>query len=303
VRVASRRPALPAGLIVVLFVLSAACAEAPPESSVVTPADSIGESETDVVLARYLTHFAFAGTGGHAFFGSFSQETDARALVRDYEAWLAGPTGWTGLLRVRDTLPVPRAAWRIVPAGPMTVRVGDAREVVTLSFAAGDGRVSLEAGDEVAVWTGPTGQRESVGVAGLALPDTTDTGILFFRRAARALQFPGDSATTRAFVLADDDGNGLLIEAEEDGSAVARTYLHGSVEAWDGIVFAPDTTVATALVRRWSFEIPAALLTGTIRAIASPAAETVPVFRVECELVADGDVFRFVGLSAPLPLP
>jgi hypothetical protein len=108
---------------------------------------------------------------------------------------------------------------------------------------------------------------------------------------------------TQGFVLADADGNGLLIETAGDGSAVARTYLHGSVDAWDDIVFSPDSTVTGAAVRRWSFEIPTAELTGTIRAIASPATEAVPALRVECDLMADGEVFRFAGLTAWLPLP
>lgn len=297
------RPARRLATLAALVLGLAACSDPVPESSLASRSDSIGESEAEVARARYLTHFAFAGVDGRAFFGSFGQQTEAGALVRVYDAWLGRPAGWSSLVRVRDTIPVPRAAWRILPAGGMGVRVGDSREVVGLSFATAGGRVALHAGDEVEVWTGPTGQRESVGVAGLEVAGDAVAGILFFRRAARALQFPGDTTRTLGFVLADPDGNGLLIEAGDDGTAVARTYLHGNVDAWDDIVFRPDSTVTGAAVRRWSFEIPMAQLTGAIRTIASPATGAVPALRVECDLFADGEVFRFAGLSVWLPLP
>lgn len=246
----------------------------------------------------------FAGVDGSALFASFDQTTDQGSLAREYDAWWSGPEGWTELVRLRDTLPVPRAAWRILPAPNMTVQVGDAREVVGLVFSAPQRGVSLHTTGEVAVWTGPTGQRESVGPAGLEVDGEATGGILFFRRAARALQFPGSPGSSRGFLLADSVGNALLIETDEsDGTTVARTWLHGSVEQWSVVSLEADSTASGAPDRRWRFEIPEAALSGTIRAIASPASGPVPAFRVECELVADGDLFRFAGLSVPLPLP
>ena len=286
------------------LVLCAACAETPPESGSDPRPDTLGEPDSDVAPARYLSHYLFAGIDGSGLFASFDQTTDEGTLTRVYDAWWSGPEGWTELIRVRDTLPIPRAAWRILPAPGMAVQVGDGREVVGLAFASAAGGVDLHATGEVAVWTGPTGQRESVGPAGLEARGETAGGILFFRRAARALQFPGSSGASRGFLLADSVGNALLIETdEEDGTTVARTWLHGSVEQWSVVSLEADPTPANAPARRWRFEIPDAALSGTIRAIASPAAGPVPAFRVECDLVADGELFRFAGLSAPLPLP
>jgi hypothetical protein len=280
------------------------CIEAPPESPVEAPADSLSGSLSDVAPARYLTHFVFAGVDGSAFFASFDQETDERSLTRAYDAWRADAEGWTSLVTIRDTLPTPRAAWRILPGAGFDVRVGDAREVMSLGFAAPDGRVELRPGDEVALWTGPTGQRESVGLAGLDVDGHAVGGLLFFRRAARALQFPAGAPGSRGFLLADSVGNGLLFEVEDgSGATVAHTWLHGSIDAWDDVVFTADSIAAGAPVRRWRFEIPGAELSGTIRAIASPADRPVPAFRIECDLIADGDLFRFTGLSARLELP
>lgn len=287
-----------------VLVLSAACADAPPESTIDPVPNSLGEPDSEVAPARYLSHYLFAGVDGSGLFASFEQTTDEGSLARVYDAWWSGPEGWTELVSLRDTLPVPRAAWRVLPAAGMDVRVGDAREVVGFGFPAPDGGIELHAADEAAVWTGPTGQRESVSPASLDAGGESVGGILFFRRAARALQFAGNPGSSRGFLLADSAGNALLIETdEEDGTAVARTWLHGSVEQWSVVTLEADSTAAGAPPRRWRFEIPEAALSGTIRAIASPASNPVPAFRVECDLVADGDLFRFAGLSAPLPLP
>lgn len=282
------------------------CIEAPPTSEITTQTDSLDGAMSDVSPARYLTYFVFAGVDGSVFFGSFGQEASEEALSREYDAWRGDDGGWTPLVSIRDTLPAPRAAWRILPARGLDVRVGDAREVVGLGFGSADGRVELTAGEDVAVWTGPTGQRESVGLGGLNVAGTPVGGLLFFRRAARALRFPGSTTGSRGFLLADSVGNGLLIEVEDEdegGAAVARTWLHGSVDAWDDVILSADSLATGAPVRRWHFEIPGAGLNGTIRAIASPSEQPAPAFRIVCDLIADGDSFRFTGLSARLELP
>jgi hypothetical protein len=287
-----------------LLALLAGCIEVPPDSTVTAPADSLAGESSDVAAARYLTYFVFAGTDGQAFFGSFAQETGSTALAREYDAWKADEDGWARLIHIRDTLPTPRAAWRILPGAGLDISVGNAREVVGLSFTTADGPVELHAGEEVAVWTGPTGQRESVGLAALTAGGEPGGGLLFFRRAARALQFASSSAGSRGFLLADSDGNGLFIDVEdESGLAVARTWLHGSLDVWDDVILTADSSAANAAVRRWRFEIPGAGLSGTIRAVASPSDQPVPAFRIECDLLAEGDSFRFVGLSARLELP
>lgn len=293
-----------ASMLIPILALFVACFEAPPRSEVETPDDPSGEAVAAVAPARYLTHFAFAGLDGTVLFASFEQSTDEQTLTRAYDAWWSGDEGWRSLASVRDTLPVPRAAWRVLPASGIDVRVGDAREVVGLGFSTPEGRVELHAGDEVAVWSGPTGQRESMSVAGLDSGEDAVGGLLFFRRAARALQFPDAPGASRGFLMTDSIGNGLLIESnEEDGSAVAHTWMHGSVEAWSDVSLIADSVGNAGQSRRWRFEIPEAALSGTIQAVSSPTADPVPAFRVECTLIADGDMFRFVGLSAPLPLP
>ncbi len=288
-----------------LLALASGCRDATPRRGTPVPVDSASGATTAIAPARYLTDLVFAGGDGSVLFASFDQETDPERLVRDYSSWWGDSGGWRVLSRMRDTLPLPRAAWRILPAPGMTVRVGDSREVEGLGFSTPEGRLSLVAGDEVSAWTGPTGQRESLGVAALAIGERTAGGLLFFRRAARATRFPAETGESRTFVLADSAGNGLLIEAGDgpEQPVIARTWLHGGVAVWDAVTFEAEAAAEGTPARRWTFDIPAASLSGVIRAVSSPTEGPVPAFRIECDLVADGLTYRFVGATAPLALP
>ena len=288
-----------------LLALLAGCRDAAPRRGAPAAVDSTDASMAVIAPARYLTHLVFAGGDGTVLFASFGQETDSERLMRDYAAWWGDAAGWHPLSRVRDTLPLPRAAWRILPTPEMTVRVGDSREVHGLGFRAGGSRFTLIAGHEVSAWTGPTGQRESLGVAGLTIGERSVGGVLFFRRAARATRFPVESGASRTYVLADSAGNGLLIEVGEgpEQPVVARTWLHGATAVWDGVTFEADDGEGAMPARRWTFQIAAAGLNGVIRAVSSPTEGPVPAFRIACDLVADGETFRFAGAAAPLPLP
>ena len=218
----THRPAMTTPFLVALL---AGCLDAPPASDVQTPAAVDASGGPSIAPARYTTHFVFAGLDGTALFASFEQEATENSLERLYDAWWSGPDGWEPLISLRDTLPVPRAAWRILPSDGLNVHVGDAREVVGLDFMRDSRRFALRAGDEISVWTGPTGQRESVGMAGLTVDEDVVGGLLFFRRAARSLQVPPSEETVRGFVLADSVGNGLLIEVSQSDSSVVAGAL------------------------------------------------------------------------------
>lgn len=284
-------------------VLPLACGDPAPPPDAGEGEDAGASAAAAVVPARYLTQILFASFDGPALFGSFAQETDGRRLAREYEAWWTDGDGWIRGLVVADTLPLPRAEWRLLPAAGLTVRAGDSREVVGLRFGRGPGSLSLRSGEEVAAWTGPTGQRESLGIAALLRADAAFGGILLFRRAARATRFDRVPGASPTFVLADSAGNGILIERPSDPGApvVARTWLHGGADAWDDVVLgSPDPNARLPI---WEFSIPGAGLRGVIRAVEAESAGDGPARRVECDLVSGEDTFRFHGLMAPLPLP
>ncbi len=276
------------------------CGEPPPVPDADQPPELAGDRPASAAPARYVTTLAFAGGRGPALIATFTHETSETTLLRTYDAWLATGPEWEPLLEVRDTLPIPRAAWRILPAATFQLQVGNGAQIVGLRFGGGDAPARrVRVGGEIEDWMGPTGQRESWGLAAVEDSAELHPGFLFFRRAARALGLPGSPIRERVFLLADTLGNALLIETEEvaGAPASARSWLHGASAAWTGVGLVPidlpatgegargggatDTTPVatprptvvdttgrplepTALPLGWTFDIPDAGLRGRI---------------------------------------
>jgi hypothetical protein len=309
---------------------SGACGEPPPipES---TDAPELTSARAGVpAAARYRTTYAFASaTGDAALYATFTNETGGSGLQRDYAAWLSGDGSWTRLLRVRDSLPVPRAGWRLLPTDSLRILVEDGAQIVGLHFLPGEEGAYLHLGDEISAWTGATGQVQALYLAGLETGGDLSAGFVFFHRAARPLGAPPVPSADRVFLLADTLGNALLIEAsiQPGEPAVARTWLHGTPGSWSDVTLEPtysDSSDVDAAEDAgeagvdadsarpptgWLFVIPQADLSGELRITpeedvpgpVSPSARR--AIRISGELVADGESFRFRGLTVELPLP
>ena len=294
-----------AGAALIFF----ACAGPPPDGTAEARGEIAGEPLTPAVDARYLTHLLFASDDGTAFIGSFDQTAEGEDLRLDYDVRLADGDPWRSLVRTRDTVSVARAAWRLLPTPTMAMRVGDAGQVVSLLFGEPEGEgtdpVRLVAGEEVSVWTGPTGQRESLGMAALQMGDRAVPGILFFRRAARALSIPVASTDGRTFVFADSLGNGLVVHAGTIGQpAAAHTWLHGVEAAWGEVTLeAPDPGRAGGSAAAWRFEISGTTVRGSFRPLMSEDPGDGTVIRMEATVYVGTEVLYFNGFAATLPSP
>ena len=294
-----------------LVTCAAGCTNPTPRSDPDTIGSATEEAAATQADARYVTHLLFAGTDGSTFFGAFDQSAEQSRLTRRYDAWWSDGRSWQPLARSRDTLPVPRAAWRILPVPDMAVRVGDAGQMVSLTFTPHNSTpVRLDAREAISVWTGPTGQRESLGLGVLQVRDSATAGILFFRRAARALRIPPTAGASRTFVLADSIGNGILLHTgDEQQPTVAHTWLHGTEAAWSSVIL--ETLDSTGTTEQWNFRISGTDLRGNIRTrtgvdsgdASSDAPPRASPLVIECVLFAGDEQFRFLGLSARLPLP
>ncbi len=312
--------ALATGLIL-LSLGSISCGEPPPIPESEDTPESAAPRPGAPAAARYLTTYAFVSAGGDAsLYAAFNNEADAMGLARDYTAWVSRQGSWTRLLTVKDTLPVPRAGWRVLPADSLRIVVGEDARILGLQFLAGDGDERLRLGDEIAAWTGATGQRQGLALAGLESEGALSPGFAFFHRAARPLSVPRSPGADRIFMLADTLGNGLLIEASarSEDPAVARTWLHGAPSSWSDVGLEPvfaDSGQATAVAdstripTEWAFIIPQADLRGEIRIAQGEdwgTSSTPPsrlAYRITGELIADGESFHFEGLAVELPLP
>ena len=298
-----RCPPGAAGAVLVLL----ACTGPPPDGTAEARGETVGEPLTPAVDARYLTHLLFAADDGTAFIGSFDQTAEGEDLRLDYDVRLADGDAWRSLVLTRDTVPVARAAWRLLPTPAMAVRVGDAGQIVSLRFSESEdaGSVRLVAGEEVSVWTGPTGQRESLGIAALQTSDGAVPGILFFRRAARALSIPVATTDGQTFVFADSLGNGLVVHAGTIGQpAVAHTWLHGVEVAWGDVTLEPpDPGGAGGSAAAWRFEISGTTVRGSFWALASEDFGDGTLIRMEATVSVGTEVLDFNGFAATLPSP
>ena len=286
-------------------IVAGACAAPSPDGAAERGDETGGAPTSAAVEARYLTHMLFVAADGRAFFGSFDQTASGERLARDYEVRMTEGGSWRGLARARDTLPVASAEWRLLPVPRMSVRVGDAGQVVSLHFPAADDEdgedVRLVAGEQFSVWTGPTGQRESLGLALLDTGSASLPGMLFFRRAARALGIPPSAAEAETLLFADSLGNGFILHAGDlRQPAVAHTWLHGIEAAWGEVTLTPAVPGSMAARR---FEIDGTDLWGTFRPLAGEVPGTGDAVRLEAVLHIGGEPFPFTGLSATLPSP
>lgn len=247
-----------------------------------------GDTTGATVPTRYLSAFAFSGTvtGSSQLYLELLNETSASDLRRDYRGWIA-PAGvaWTELLAFSDTLPVPRAAWRVLPGGGLRVLVGDGSEVVGLAYADSLRRIRLQPGSGIAEWTGPTGQRELLALATLGRDSVTEPGLLYFRRAARTAGAPEDRVADLLLLLSDTRGNGLLVartETDTAAAAFAWGWLERTRSRWTDVLLrpspgraggagaAPDDGAGTGpRAATWRLEVPSAGLAADLRVAGS----------------------------------
>ena len=294
-------------LALCVICVAASCSGSPPADVEEAFGEAGGESLAPAVDARYLTHLLFAADDGTAVAGSFDQTAEGGDLRLDYQVRLANGGPWRPIVLARDTVPVARAAWRLIPTREMAVRVGDASQVISLLFADTAGEspdsVRLVAGEEVSVWTGPTGQRESLGIAALQTGDRAVGGILFFRRAARALSIPPTTTTEQTFVFADSLGNGIVLHAGADGPPVAYTWLHGVDAAWGDVTLEAPEQGRPGSIPTWRFQLSGTTVRGSFRPVAEEDPGEGALVRMEAIVFVGAEELLFRGFSATLPAP
>lgn len=240
--------------------------ESPPAEEQTEP--STGDSATTTPEAAYHTSLTFVGFGPEPSLVHlrFENRTGPGRLRLRYDGWIPGPESWTPVLGVIDSIPVPRAAWRVVPAGPLRVSVQDGGELSTLRLDLEGGPVRIDALEEVSSWSGSTGQRESLRAADLQAGGRVESGFLLQRQRARLLDEPAPDRLMQAFLLADTLGNGLLIlrdRAFPDAPAIVWAWIDGVQLDWSDAVLL-DLPGSTGPPGSWSFEVPDVGLFGEI---------------------------------------
>lgn len=279
--------------------------EEPARSSETAPPAERLQAEP-VSGAVYHTELTFVGRGADPslLHLRFDNRTDSASIHLRYRGWFGGDE-WREILDQVDSLPVPRAAWRILPTGPVRIVAGEGGEPSSVILELTEGSLRLDSRGAIGSWNSSTGQRESLRLAELLDESGAEAGLLLARQRARRIDEPRGVGPGQYFLVSDTAGNGLLIMREStspDAPVTVWTWFEDAESEWD------DALVLTLAAAddspgRWSFELPEAGLLGELRG-AGPGLSDGPagdggfeVFRVEAALVLEGQSWTMRGIG------
>ena len=227
------------GAVLAAVLLAAAgCADEPaPESRGAPEREAAPRPASDETPARYRTTVAFAAVDTSlGLVVRFVQTTGPGSLHRTYRGWIGAPDGWSPVLALEDTVPVPRARWRVLPGGPLRLEAGAGGEIDAYRLRTPDGGLTLRLGAQVTSWPSPTGQRDRLRRATLRVAGDTLAGMTVVRRTARPLDDVAPSPEGGLIVLAGADGGGLaVILPAGDAPATAHGRLGAEDARWDSV--------------------------------------------------------------------
>jgi hypothetical protein len=234
----------------------------------------------------------------------FDNRTDSVSIRMRYRGWFGGAE-WSGILDHADSLPVPRAAWRILPTGPVRIVAGEGGEPASVILALPEGSLRLDSRGAIGSWNSRTGHRESLHLAELLDGSGAEAGLLLARQSARRVDEAPDDERGQYFLVSDTAGNGLLIMRDNtspDSPVTAWTWFDDTEMEWSNVLMlalaAPEDAPG-----RWSFEFPEAGLLGELRGVSPRLVDTsgdgpgLDVFRVYAALVLESQSWTMSGIG------
>lgn len=294
-------------ILVGLCAFLAACDRAEEvESAAETASPPVRQQAAPLPGALYHTELTFVGREEQPslLHLRFDNRTDSVSIVTRYRGWFGGAE-WSEILDHADSLPVPRAAWRILPTGPVRMVAGEGGEPASLILALPDGGLRLDSRGPIGSWNSRTGQRESLHLAELQDDSGAESGLLLARQSARRVDEPPDDERGQYFLVSDTAGNGLLIMRDStspDAPVTAWTWFDETETEWSDVLILalapPEDSPG-----RWSFEFPEAGLLGELRGVpptlvdASGDGPGLDVFRVYAALVLGGQSWTMSGIG------
>lgn len=240
----------------------------------------------------------------------FDNRTDSTSVRLRYRGWFGGEQ-WRELIDRRDSLPVPRAAWRVLPTGPIRIVAGEGGEVSSVILQLPEANLRLDSRGAIGSWNSSTGQRESLRLAELLVEDGAEAGFLLARQRARRIDTPAEQDYGQYFLLSDTTGNGLLLMRDStspDAPVTTWTWFDGIEAEWDDALIL-TLAASEGVPGRWSFELPEAGILGELRGISPELVETADdgtafsAFRVDAALVFEGESWTMSGIGVQERIP
>jgi len=249
VKPASWRRGIPAALAALALVGTACSGGEAGGGSGETISRPVLPAPSAIMPARYVTDVAYVGFGSSAPVAAlrFRHDVSTTSLERRYRIWIGQGGRWSSVLSSTDTLPVPRAAWRVLPGHGLRVLAASGGDLEGLVFRAAQTAFQLQPGKVLDEWTSPTGQRSRLLLATWAEGGEPMTGMVFERREARPFDSPPPRTLEQAVLLADPAGDGLLVLRDTGGDDPDRTattaysWIGGQEARWpeQRVDFAP----------------------------------------------------------------
>lgn len=228
-------------------------------------------THTSVTPARYVTDLVFVGFGRSAPAGMlrFRHDVTTSMLVRRYRVWLRRGSGWDTALAIRDSLPVPRAGWRVLPGRGLRILAGEGGEIAGLVLRDSAAAFTLRPGRALDEWTSPTGRRSRLLLAAWTSGADSATGLVFERREARSYDVPPPRTLEESVLVTDSAGDGVLVlrdagdEDPDHAAPRAYTWIGGSEASWSTVEASREP--AASGLPGWSIRIPDARLEAVLQ--------------------------------------
>jgi hypothetical protein len=300
--------------VAALCAVLAGCGEPGEQTPPERPAPSASESRSAEPLpgAFYHTELTFVGRGEAPalLHLRFDNRTDSVSIRLRYRGWFGGEQ-WTELIDHRDSLPVPRAAWRILPTGPVRIVAGEGGEPSSVILQLQDADLRLDSHGAIGSWNSSTGQRESLRLAELLVEAGAETGLLLARQRARRIDALAEEDYGQYFLLSDTTGNGILLMRDStspDAPVTAWTWFDGIEGEWDDAMIL-TLAASEGTPGRWSFDLPEAGVLGELRGVPPELAEAADdgtgfhAFRVDAALVIEGESWTMSGIGVQERIP
>ena len=176
----------------------------------------------------------------------FSASSRPEGVAREVHASLYRGGMWEPFLSEAWETPPSRAAWRILPRGPLRLVVSEGEALERIIYAGGTRELEVELGDVLAEWTGARGETFRLLDGGLILGDRRTRGLVLDVVRTRE---PSSGAPGDWMLLVSGDSLQVVLHAPPGPAHALENPFRGWARLGFGRLDLPDVSIDWAEVR------------------------------------------------------